>query len=142
VVHDNSSTVSYATNATNEGKTKERTIGFIEGSLKGELCYLQTNEKIVSIHYRPTDRDKCIKRGIASTFQANFDMEKNLLDLCMCHITGITLATSAIAMPCCKPLCSSIYFAISILWTLIQYSYFSYYIVCTCFVGTSKSVIC
>jgi len=49
---------------------------FIEKSLKGKFCYLQSDDgKMVSIHYSPTDDHEGIniKRGIASAFQANFE---------------------------------------------------------------------
>jgi len=56
----------------------ERITTFIGKCLKGEFCYLQTdNRKIVSVHCSPTDDHKGIniKRGIASSFQAKFGIK-------------------------------------------------------------------
>lgn len=62
--------------ATSNGETNETISEFITDILAGEFCYLQTHDgKIVSTHYSPTDDNEGlnIKRGIAGTFQANFD---------------------------------------------------------------------
>ena len=48
--------------------------------LQGEFCYVQTSDgKIVSVHYGTTANEEAIniKKGIASTFQANFDSDKS-----------------------------------------------------------------
>ena len=48
--------------------------------LQGEFCYVQTSDgKIVSVHYGTTANEDAvnIKRSIATTFQANFDGDKN-----------------------------------------------------------------
>jgi len=48
--------------------------------LRGEFCYVQTSVgKIVSVHYETTENPEAIniKKGIASTFQANFNSDKS-----------------------------------------------------------------
>jgi len=58
---------------------KNQTVDFIDDELDGELCYVQTSDgKIVSIHHGITDNYEGIniKKSIASTFQANFNIKK------------------------------------------------------------------
>ena len=58
---------------------KNQTADFIADELDGELCYVQTSDgKIVSIHHGITDNYEGIniKKSIASTFQANFNGDK------------------------------------------------------------------
>ena len=87
----------------------ERITTFIGKCLKGEFCYLQTdNRKIVSVHCSPTDDHKGInnKSGIASSFQAKFGIkikQKNLvLDPCMCYTSGKSWLSYCIATECAK----------------------------------------
>ena len=71
--HCFSSTIDHST------ENKSASTNFITDDLNGEFCYVQTfGGKIVSIHYALTDNYKGIniKRSIASTFQANFDGNK------------------------------------------------------------------
>lgn len=54
--------------------------GFLaDEMLIGEFCYVQTSDgKIVSVHYGTTENPEAIniKKGVASTFQGNFDSDK------------------------------------------------------------------
>ena len=60
------------------------TIGeFLEDQLKGEFCYIQTNDgKIVSVHFNHTENQQSlnIKKGIAAVFQANFDNAEEIIE--------------------------------------------------------------
>ena len=71
--HCFSSTTDYST------ENKKAPTNPLTDELDGEFCYVQTSDgKIVSVHHGLTDDYKGIniKRSIASTFQANFDSNK------------------------------------------------------------------
>ena len=71
--HCFSSTTDYST------ENNSALTNFLTDELDGEFCYVQTSDgKIVSIHHALTDNYQGIniKRSIASTFQANFDSNK------------------------------------------------------------------
>ena len=71
--HCFSSTTDYST------ENKSAPTNLLIDELDGDFCYIQTSDgKIVSIHHALTDNYKGIniKRSIASTFQANFDSNK------------------------------------------------------------------
>ena len=76
----------------------------LKGKLKGEFCYVQTKSgKIVSIHYSPTEDEEGIniKRAITSTFQANFDKQKEVeeSDPGSTHISHYRYIINAILEP-------------------------------------------
>ena len=73
-----SQTVNFATNGKKSG---DKIAAFTAEKLQGEFCYVQTQDgKITAIHFSPTDNHDGInvKRGIASTFQANFDYQEEV----------------------------------------------------------------
>ena len=58
-----------------DDQSRDKIAAFTAKNLQGEFCYVQTKDgKIAAIHFSPTDNHDGInvKRGIASTFQANF----------------------------------------------------------------------
>ena len=100
--HCFSSTIDHST------ENKSASTNFLTDDLNGEFCYVQTfGGKIVSIHYALTDNYKGIniKRSIASTFQANFDGNKENVE----ETDASSIHTSHYRCVCVYVLCMDMY---------------------------------